>query len=74
MGSEDLDQGNLECRDLAVQEDPRQVKLDLETNINVCSIYCGWSRSANAMKIGGMNSRDHHKVKRRLGIWFNPER
>lgn len=36
MGSEYLDQRDLERRDLAVQEDTSQVKLDLEANIDVC--------------------------------------
>ena len=35
MGPEDLDQGNLERRDLAVHEDASQVELDLETDVDV---------------------------------------
>lgn len=38
MGSEDLDQGNLEGRDLSVHENTRKIQLHLETNINVRSI------------------------------------
>jgi hypothetical protein len=39
MGSEDLDEGDLEGRDFAVKEDAGEIELDLETNINVCSVY-----------------------------------
>src|SRR4051812_16932140 len=38
MSAEYLDQGYLQGRNLAVQEYSRQVELDLETNIDVCSI------------------------------------
>jgi hypothetical protein len=40
MGTEDLNQRNLERRDLAVQKDTSQVKLDLETNIDIGTVYC----------------------------------
>ena len=35
MSTEDLDQGDLQCRNLAVQENTGQVELDLEANIDV---------------------------------------
>jgi hypothetical protein len=38
MGSEDLDQRDLQGRDLAVHENTRQVKLDLETNVHVRTV------------------------------------
>jgi len=38
MSTEDLDQTDLECGDLAVHEDTRQVKLDLETDVDVCAV------------------------------------
>ena len=33
MGSEDLDEGNLQCGDLTVHKDASQIQLHLETNI-----------------------------------------
>ena len=41
MGTENLNQGNLQCRDFAVHENASQIKLDLETNVNVGSVD-GW--------------------------------
>lgn len=38
MGTEDLDQGDLERRDLAVEEDASQIELHLETHVYVCSV------------------------------------
>src|ERR1700733_10859954 len=38
MGAENLDQRYLQSGNLAVQEYSRQVELDLEANIDVCSI------------------------------------
>ena len=38
VSAEDLDQGDLQRRDLAVQEDPRQVQLDLEADVDVGSV------------------------------------
>ena len=35
VGTEDLDQGDLECGDLTVHEDPGQVQLNLEANIDL---------------------------------------
>ena len=35
VGAEDLDQGDLECGDLTVHEDPGQVQLNLEANIDL---------------------------------------
>jgi len=39
--SEDLDKGDLECRNLAVHEDTRKVKLNLETNVDIGAIDRG---------------------------------
>ena len=38
MSTKDLDKGDLERRNLAVQEDPGQVELHLETNVHVGAI------------------------------------
>jgi hypothetical protein len=38
MGTEDLDQRDLEGRNLAVQEDASKVELDLETNVDIGSV------------------------------------
>ena len=38
MRTEDLDERDLESRDLAVHEDTRQVKLDLETDVDVGTV------------------------------------
>ena len=38
MGTENLDERDLQCRDLTVKEDTRQIKLHLETNIDVGSV------------------------------------
>jgi hypothetical protein len=38
MSSENLDQGNLQSRNLSVKEDTRQIQLNLETNVDVCSV------------------------------------
>lgn len=35
VGTEDLDERNLQCRDLAVHEDTSQIQLHLETNIDL---------------------------------------
>ena len=40
MGTENLDQRDLERRDLSVQEDTSQIELNLKTNINVGSVDC----------------------------------
>jgi hypothetical protein len=41
MGSEDLNEGNLEGRDLAVEEYTSQIELNLETDVNVGSVDSG---------------------------------
>ena len=41
MGSEYLDQRDLERWDLAVQEDACKIELHLETNVHICSVYGG---------------------------------
>ena len=41
MGTEDLDQGDLESGDLAVQEDTSKIQLDLETDVDVGSVDRG---------------------------------
>jgi hypothetical protein len=38
MGSEDLNQGDFQCGNLAVQEDTSEIELHLETNVDVCSV------------------------------------
>jgi len=38
MGSEDLNEGDLQCGNLAVQENTSQIELHLETNVDVCSV------------------------------------
>ena len=38
MGTEDLDQRDLQCRNLTVEEDTRQIKLHLETDVDVGSV------------------------------------
>ena len=40
MRTEDLDERDLQGRDLAVHEDTRQVKLDLETDVDIGAIDC----------------------------------
>jgi hypothetical protein len=41
MGSEYLNERDFQCRDLAVQENTRQVELHLETDVDVCTIDGG---------------------------------
>mmetsp|Transcript_569 Transcript_569/g.1265 ORF Transcript_569/g.1265 Transcript_569/m.1265 type:complete len:352 (-) Transcript_569:2863-3918(-) len=41
MGPEDLDQRDLQCRNLPVHEDARQVQLHLEAHVHVGSVDCG---------------------------------
>jgi hypothetical protein len=38
MGSEDLDERDLERRDLSVQEDTSEIELNLETNVDVGAV------------------------------------
>lgn len=38
MSSEDLYQGDLQSRDLAMQEDASQIQLNLETDVHIRSI------------------------------------
>ena len=38
MGTENLDQTDLECRNLAAHEDARQIELNLETSVDVRAI------------------------------------
>ncbi|KAK0934838.1 hypothetical protein LTS01_026167, partial [Friedmanniomyces endolithicus] len=38
MSAEDLDEGDLERRDLAMQEDAGEIKLDLETDVDVGAV------------------------------------
>ena len=38
MGTEDLDKRDLQCRNLTVKEDTRQIKLHLETDVDVGSV------------------------------------
>jgi phage gp16-like protein len=38
MGTENLDERDLQCRNLTVKEDTRQIKLHLETDIDVGSV------------------------------------
>lgn len=38
MSTEDLDQRDLESRDLAVHEDTSQIELDLETDVDIGAI------------------------------------
>lgn len=38
MGTEDLNERDLQCGDFAVQEDTSQIKLDLETDVYVGSV------------------------------------
>lgn len=38
MGTEDLNERDLECWDLAVQEDTSKIELDLETDVDVGSV------------------------------------
>jgi len=38
MCSEDLDQRDLECRDLAMHEDASKVQLDLEADVDVGTV------------------------------------
>ena len=35
VGAEDLDQGDLECRDLSVQEDASKIELNLEADVYI---------------------------------------
>ena len=40
VGSEDLDEGNLQRGDFPVHEDTSQIELHLETDVNICAINC----------------------------------
>ena len=64
MCSEDLDERDLQCRDLAVQENACEIKLDLETNVDICSVDC-WrptefvSRRTPGYEMEPMKERGH---------------
>lgn len=38
MCSENLDEGDLQRRDLAMEEDSGQIQLNLETDVHICSV------------------------------------
>lgn len=46
VGTEDLDEGDLQSGDLAVHEDPGQVQLNLEANIDLHRRGCGRGRDS----------------------------
>lgn len=71
VSTEDLDQRDLQSRNLSVHEDARQVELHLETDIDLKPItFDGTAKQTLARLIVG----DHQRVKRRFGIWLRPER
>jgi hypothetical protein len=53
MRSEDLNKRNLQCRYLTVHEDASQIKLDLETNIDIGSIN-GWRPPKSKSPVGNL--------------------
>lgn len=40
VSTEDLNEGDLESRNLAMHEDTRQIQLNLETNVDICAVNC----------------------------------
>jgi len=70
MCTEYLNEGDFQGWNLAVQEDTGKIELNLETDIDICSVDRG-SAALVSLRKGTMNWRDtydHHNVKRRLGI------
>ena len=53
MGTEDLDERNLQCRDLTVKEDTRQIKLHLETDVDVGSVD-SWGPPERETSVGNL--------------------
>ena len=53
MGTEDLDERNLERWDLSMKEDTRQIELDLETNVDVGSVD-GWRPPESETSVGDL--------------------
>ena len=51
--TEDLDQTDLEGRDLAVHEDTREIQLDLETDVNVRAVDC-WTPPQREPTVGNL--------------------
>jgi hypothetical protein len=41
MSAEDLNQRYLQGGDFSVEEDTSQIKLNLETNVDICAVYSG---------------------------------
>ena len=77
MSSEDLDERDLECGDLPVHEDASQVQLNLEPHVHLergrRSHRYVQAVGAAGLTLALLMVGDHHKVKRRLGIWFSPD-
>lgn len=88
VSPEDLNEGDLQCWDLAVHEDSSQIKLHLETNVHLktretnlgCSQFLqNFNISQErghmflALTFALLMVGDHQSVKRRLGIWFRPD-
>lgn len=75
MGSEDLDEWNLQSWNFAVQENTRQIQLNLETDVDIGSV-----NSRTYKRVSRRNVKElkegyllHQRVNRRLGIWLSPD-
>ena len=76
MSTEHLYERNLQCRNLAMEEDAGEIELNLEADVDVRSVdlrkvsnYILSERGWGYLLVG-----DHQSVKRRFGIWFKPDR
>jgi len=53
MGTEDLDKRDLQCRNFTVKEDTRQIKLHLETDVDVGSVD-SWGPPERETSVGNL--------------------
>lgn len=86
VSSEDLNEGDLQCGNLAVHENARQVELHLETDIHLETKGDKCQQRKTYMHTNIISSQlifevtlallmvgDHQRVKRRFGIWLRPD-
>lgn len=53
MGTENLDERDLECGNLAVHEDSCEIKLYLEADVHICTVNC-WAPPQGESSIGNL--------------------
>lgn len=85
VSSEDLNQGDLEGGNFAMHEDSCEIQLHLESHVYLKNKKEDMSNSYRVKRKDDQVLQDcmhtfallivgdHHKVNRRLGIWFRPD-